>query len=767
MDKIKTQIIEANLYNPLLKGKWGLEKESLRINNKGELSVTPHPEVFGNKLKHPYITTDFSESQIEIITTPKESISEAYYDLENLHDIVYENIEKDELLWPSSMPPIIPEEDKIPIADYGNSCEAIMKMEYRDFIGKRYGKNKQLICGIHYNFSFHDDLLKGLYKQQNNKITYRDFKDSIYLKVARNLLKHQWLITYLMGANVAIHSSYNRGKNIKQFKVGDEYIFPLACSYRSSIYGYRNIEDYRVSFDTLDEAVNDLDKLIRDGSLNSVNEYYSPVRLKNSSDNNSTTYLKKEGIEYLELRMIDLNPLTKVGISKDDLYIIHSFILYSLLSNESSYTPQDQNESYHKGNYIGITGRKLFDKLKIEALDITSKMEQAFKGIINKDSIYCRCLNNIKNKIEDSEKLYSNKIYNEIKEKGFINYHLNIAKANKEDSVSNSFSLKGYSDLELSTQILIKEALLKGYKVEILDRTENFISIDNGDKKEFIKQATKTSLDSYSTALIMENKAITKRILKENGVSVPNGGIYTSKESALEDYNKYINKKIVIKPNNTNFGLGITIIEKDFDFDDYKKGLNLAFNYDKTVLIEEFFPGNEYRFTVIDGEVAGILQRVPANVIGDGKSTIKKLVEIKNENPLRGKGYKTPLEKLKIGEEEIFHLKGQKLTPEYIPKKNEKIFLRENSNISTGGDSIDYTDIIPQDFKNEAIRASKAVGAKITGVDMIISNLNKEWSPENATIIELNFNPAIHIHCYPYIGVNRHLGKKILKALGF
>lgn len=767
MDRIKAQIIEAKLYKTLLKGKWGLEKENLRINNKGELSVTPHPEKFGNKLKHPYITTDFSESQVEIITTPKDSISEAFYDLENLHDIVYENIDKDELLWPSSMPPIIPEEDKIPIANYGHSCEAIMKMEYRDFIAKRYGKNKQLICGIHYNFSFHEDLISGLYKLQKDNISYRDFKDSIYLKVARNLLKYQWLITYLMGANVAIHSSYNRENNIEQFKVGDEYIFPWACSYRSSIYGYRNIENYRVSFDSLNDAINDLDKLIREGSLNSVNEYYSPVRLKNSSDNNSTTYLKKDGIEYLELRMIDLNPLTKVGISKDDLYIIHTFILFSLLSSKSSYTSQDHNDSYHKGNYIGITGRKLFDKLKNEALDLIEKMELSFKDIIDNESVYNNCLKKIKEKITNSENTYSNKIYTEIKEKGFINYHLDIAQTNKKESVSKSFSLKGYSDLELSTQILIKEALLKGYKVEILDRAENFISIEGNNKKEFIKQATKTSLDSYSTALVMENKAITKKVLKENGVSVPKGDIYTSFENAMDDYARYKNKKIVIKPNNTNFGLGITIIDSNFNTNDYRKGLDLAFSYDKTVLIEEFFPGNEYRFTVIGGEVAGILQRVPANVTGDGKSTILKLVEKKNESPLRDKGYKTPLEKLKVEDEEIFYLSAQGLTPESIPKKNEKVFLRENSNISTGGDSIDFTDLIPQGYKDEAIRASRAVGAVITGVDMIINDINEEWTPENSTIIELNFNPAIHIHCYPYVGVNRHLGKKVLEALGF
>ncbi|MGL4988928.1 MAG: bifunctional glutamate--cysteine ligase GshA/glutathione synthetase GshB, partial [Cetobacterium sp.] len=130
-------------------------------------------------------------------------------------------------------------------------------------------------------------------------------------------------------------------------------------------------------------------------------------------------------------------------------------------------------------------------------------------------------------------------------------------------------------------------------------------------------------------------------------------------------------------------------------------------------------------------------------------------------------GYKTPLEKIKLGEPEKMFLKAQNLTIDYKPKENEVVYLRENSNISTGGDSIDFTDDILDVYKNIAIKASKAVGAKICGVDMMIEDITKENPSGNYSIIELNFNPAIHIHCYPYKGKNRNLGEKILKALRF
>ena len=281
-----------------------------------------------------------------------------------------------------------------------------------------------------------------------------------------------------------------------------------------------------------------------------------------------------------------------------------------------------------------------------------------------------------------------------------------------------------------------------------------------------MKQATKTSLDSYVTMLIMENKVITKKILEKDGIVVPEGKDYFNIDEAKSDYIKY-KAGVVIKPKSTNFGLGITIFKDKFSKEDYEKALEIAFKEDSSIIIEKFVKGKEYRIFVIDDEVVGILHRVPANVKGDGRKTIKELADEKNLDPLRGVGYKTPLEKIKLGDSEKLFLKGQGLTIEYIPKKDEVIYLRENSNISTGGDSLDYTDDILETYKKIAVKASKAVGVKICGVDMMIKDIKNSNPEGNYAIIELNFNPAIHIHCYPYRGKNRNLGEKILKALGY
>ncbi|MFZ7134171.1 MAG: bifunctional glutamate--cysteine ligase GshA/glutathione synthetase GshB [Eubacteriales bacterium] len=320
--------------------------------------------------------------------------------------------------------------------------------------------------------------------------------------------------------------------------------------------------------------------------------------------------------------------------------------------------------------------------------------------------------------------------------------------------------------LELSTQILIAEALKRDIKVEILSYDDNFIRLSNPNKVEYIMQATKTSLDTYIVPLIMENKKITKLLLKEKRINVPYGFEVKSIEEGKVYYSFFEGKDIVIKPNSTNFGKGITILMKK-SLEEYEKALRFAFEYDEKVLIENHVQGKEYRFLIIGAEVAAILHRVPANVVGDGISNIKELVERKNDSPLRGVGYVTPLEKIQLGKIELDFIKKHGYTTESIPSKNQIVYLRENSNISTGGDSIDYTDIVMDAYKAIALQATKVVDAKICGLDMIIQNIHEKPNEKNYSIIELNYNPALHIHNYPYEGINRNVEKKVLDLLGF
>ncbi|WP_424356006.1 bifunctional glutamate--cysteine ligase GshA/glutathione synthetase GshB [Methanobacterium sp. MBAC-LM] len=324
-----------------------------------------------------------------------------------------------------------------------------------------------------------------------------------------------------------------------------------------------------------------------------------------------------------------------------------------------------------------------------------------------------------------------------------------------------------YERLELSTQIVIKEALKRGVEVEVLDPDDNFIRLKKGSNVEYVKQATKTSVDTYITPLIMENKDITKLVLKEHDINVPSSVTVGNINKALDKYSKFIHKDIVIKPKSTNFGDGVLILKCLESKEEYIKAVTHALSYDNSVMIEEFVPGKEYRFLVIDDEVAAVMHRVPANVIGDGVQNIKELVLEKNMNPMRGKGYLTPLEKISIGPVEENYLASQMKNISYVPNNGEIVYLRENSNISTGGDSIDFTDDVLEHYKIIAVKSAKAVDAKICGVDMIIHDIKAKPDKNNHSIIELNFNPVLYPHNFPYKGQNRHVENKILDLLKF
>ena len=759
------------LFSPkeLLKGNFGIEREGLRCDESGNLSMKNHPKVFGDKLSNPYITTDFSESQMELITPTFKSTEETYKFLSALYDIVAMEIE-DEYLWPQSMPCIIPEDNKIPIARFSDNKLGKTASEYREKLLQKYGGKKQLLSGIHYNFSFNEKFIKKLYENSDKALDYKHFKNKIYLKVSRNYLRYRWLLIYLLGGTGTVHETYIEDCVRQLEEVGEGgFSNEGALSYRNSECGYTNEHELFPSYNSVEEYVESLNRFIKEGLIESPRELYSQIRLKAKGNYSLMDSLIEDGISYLEYRSIDINPFDKAGISLEDLEFINIFNLFLLIENESNYE-RWQEDALENQNIIARYGQNKVTLKKdgnpidkeewgIEILEKIKKINEELN--LEKEDI----LNKMIEKIKDYKLTYAYKIIEKVTEEGYVEAHLNLAKSYKEDAYINRFKLEGYEDLELSTQILMKESIKRGMTVDLVDRNDNFISLTQGDKVEYVKQATKTSKDNYVTVLMMENKVVTKDILRKHNIKVPKGEEYNSLEEAISEAKDYINKPIVIKPKSTNFGIGISIFPEGASEDDIVKGLEIAFKYDNTVLLEEFITGKEYRFMVINDKVVGILHRVPANVTGDSIHSIRELVDIKNQSPLRGKGYKTPLEKINLDENAELFLKQRNLDFDFVPSKGEIVYLRENSNISTGGDSIDYTDDIPDRFKQIAIASAKSVGANICGVDMMIDDYRDENS--QYAIIEVNFNPAIHIHCYPYQGVERNIAKEILELLEF
>ncbi len=747
----------------LLKGQFGLEKENLRVNPDGSLALTAHPAIFGDKEENPYITTDFSESQVEMITPPLPSIAEALGFIETLHDVVSTHIGK-ELLWPQSLPPHLPDEKDIPIARYSEQDQD--KQQYREALAKIYGTQRQLISGIHFNYSLPEELIDVLWQSGHFGSSRKEVRERIYMKMVRNFMRYRWLLIWLYGESPIAEDNFS----VRSLKTGESQ--PMKCgvslSLRTSPLGYRNKEEFTLDFSSMANYRRCIDTIIGEGRLSSEKELYLPLRMK--------FLAKDEGApSYLEVRILDLDPYSKSGVSSHALYFAHLLLLYSLLKEETApFSSQDQQCANYKQDRAACYGRSENSELNSctnmieEAQALLQEMTQTLSplGILD-DELY-------RHEMEHNLYLASNpnerkgiQLYNDILKEGFVSLHLKLAKMYASRTEQEGYRFWGLEDMEMSTQLLLKAALLKGVKFELIDRKENFVRLQKGDKVEYVMQATKTSLDNYASVLMMENKVVTKKVLDRAGIRTPQGREYNHAQDALTDFVFFKDKAIVIKPKSTNFGLGISILKENNNLADFQTGLEIAFEHDETVLIEEFVKGREFRFFLINDEVVGILHRVPANVTGDGEHTIAQLIDQKNEDPLRGQGYRKPLEKIKKGREEALFLKQQHLSFESTPALGTTVYLRENSNISTGGDSLDFTDDVHDSYKQLAIEAARAMNVQITGLDMMIPSIDMPANEQNYAIIEMNFNPAIHIHCYPYKGKNRLLNEKIITALGF
>ena len=350
----------------------GIEKESLRVEPNGQLAKTPHPKALGSALTHPSITTDYSEALLEFITAPSASIDQVLSELEEIHRYTYENID-DELLWVNSMPCQLGEDSSIPVGEYGSSNIGRMKTVYRLGLGHRYGRLMQTIAGIHYNFSVPDSLWMKLQADEGNQQSLQDYKTEGYFALIRNFRRYFWLLLYLFGAAPAVCKSFVRNREHDLQPVGNDshsLYKPNATSLRMGNLGYQSdaqsslivcyndIAQYtRTLKGALETPYKHYEHLgLKDSQgnyqqlttnlLQIENEFYSPIRPKRTAASGETPLeaLHNKGVEYIEVRCVDLNPLAACGIDRQTIHFLDTFLLFCLLKE----SPKTNNNEYQQ-----------------------------------------------------------------------------------------------------------------------------------------------------------------------------------------------------------------------------------------------------------------------------------------------------------------------------------------------------------------------------------------------------------------------------------
>jgi len=351
----RLSLLGANL--PLLKQcLHGIERECLRVTDEGRLAQTPHPEALGSALTNEQITTDYSESLLEFITPALADPAQVLENLEEIHRFVYTKL-GDEYLWSPSMPCALPAEEDIPIAEYGSSNIGKLKHVYRKGLALRYGRTMQCIAGIHYNFSLPEALWPLLRASEGSEEDARDYQSSAYIALIRNFRRYSWLLMYLFGASPTLDKGFLRGRPHQLEELDADTLFlPYATSLRMSDLGYQSNAQAGLTpcYNNLASYTDSLRKAVGtpyppyvevgthvDGEwvqlntniLQIENEYYSNIRPKRVTYTGERPIqaLTSRGVQYVEVRCLDINPFLPVGIDLPEARFLDAFLLFCAL----------------------------------------------------------------------------------------------------------------------------------------------------------------------------------------------------------------------------------------------------------------------------------------------------------------------------------------------------------------------------------------------------------------------------------------------------
>ena len=363
-------------------GRKGVEKESLRVLPDGRLADTLHPSALGSALTSSYITTDFSEALLEFVTPAYANARETLRVLFEIHQFTYDRMD-DELLWVTSMPCAMAEDNDIPLAQYGTSNVGRMKTVYRNGLGHRYGRRMQTIAGIHYNYSLPEQFWSEFAELEGSTAGIDDFRSAVYMGLVRNFRRYGWLILYLFGASPALCKSFLGGQasDLELFNASTLYR-PFATSLRMSDLGYSNNSQaqLKISLNSVDEYIDDLTRAIckmvpefeeigvkvdgeyrqlRASQLQIENEFYSPIRPKRvaRSGERPTSALRRCGVEYVEVRSLDLNVFDPVGMNQNTLCFMEAFLIYCLLHDSPAIDDAQYKEVHHNHSLTATRGR--------------------------------------------------------------------------------------------------------------------------------------------------------------------------------------------------------------------------------------------------------------------------------------------------------------------------------------------------------------------------------------------------------------------------
>ena len=289
----------------------------------------------------------------------------------------------------------------------------------------------------------------------------------------------------------------------------------------------------------------------------------------------------------------------------------------------------------------------------------------------------------------------------------------------------------------------------------------SLVQLGWGSKQRRI-QAAETDASSAIAESIAQDKELTKKLFRMAGLPVPEGRPVKNVDDAWAVAQE-IGLPVVVKPQDGNQGKGVAVNVKTRE--ELDAAYKIALRYREDIMVERYLPGSDYRMLVIGDKLVAAARREPALVVGDGKHTVRELVDIVNADPLRGEGHSYPLTRIRIDEVAIACLQEQSLDESSVPPKGMRVIMRNNANLSTGGSATDVTDDVHPEVAASAVLAAQMVGLDICGVDIVCETILRPLEEQNGGIIEVNAAPGLRMHLSPSFGKGRDVGKAVIDQM--
>ncbi|BDZ31393.1 bifunctional glutamate--cysteine ligase GshA/glutathione synthetase GshB [Lactiplantibacillus sp. WILCCON 0030] len=744
VDAVGKAIMHYQLVPLVSQSNLGLEVTMQRVNAQGVLSMQPYPKVFGDQRQNPQIHNAFAQTQLKLTTPAMSDLTKLLAYLAGLNTTARRALAADDYLWPLSSTPVLPADlQQIPLSEADE-----VGFKRRQQQANHYDITKLMTTGVHVNLSFNEQLFTRLYSEtfHQHYSSYVEFRNAIYLKVAQGFVRMNWLIQYLFGATPTLQITDTQSKR-----------------QRSSVHAPAGrYSQVKGDYTSIDRYVAKLQADVQNKKLLSISDFDGPVRFRSTGQ---LTTLGRQGVYYLEYQGLDLDPTLTTGVDHNAIEFIRLLASYFVMmpALPAAMVSQVSAQADQLSAQVTMENPTTASAQAQPALQVLDALKDFVKthGLPASDAVL---LTHLKQRVSDPKQTPSAKIAAQADP---LAWATKQAQQYQAEAQTKPFSLPGFTQLDLSSQLLAEQALARGIKVAVVDAHAAIMRLTHADQAQIVVNGSGTDLNPQALTTVLTHKVAAKQIIAEHGGQVPASQTYRSANQLIDDYDRYAQGGgIVLKGTDTTRAVAaFRIMPKRALFEQVVRQL---FEQTKSVMAEALIVGSSYRFLVIDGKVQAIVERIPANIVGDGRSTVQALLDRKNARELRGTALAYPQSELKLGTVERYRLESYHLDLDSVVSRGTQILLREDATFGNGADVLDATADMHPSYIAAVEKLAADLKLKVAGFDVMIPNLYAELTPEHpemAVYLGIHAAPYLYPHCFPMFGAAQPVTAKLLSAL--